>query len=276
MVQPFPSTTIKLRTLHPLLLLPRSRLPLSLLDMSPFPGGLSQSRLFESHIKVLELEDRMGSQPVVLIACLDDGRSLYAVEREARGLYVLLHLGSWVDVQQLRASAVASRQDLSKSSDRMPGYSTLPQAAPVVMPESSKYSKKKRLAIEAIQSMVKRPSISLSAEATESRIAAVSLETARDFQPQERLEVNPSQDDTTPPTANEIFENVRTQYFEALYLSKVCIAVTIFPLILHEIDAFRHLWHTSQKDHYRELVQHSILTMTPPLIWPNILHSSRV
>jgi hypothetical protein len=31
----------------------------------------------------------------------------------------------------------------------------------------------------------------------------------------------PPVDDPAPPTAAEIFENVRTQYLEALYLSKV-------------------------------------------------------
>ena len=104
----------------------------------------------------------MGSQPVVLIARLDDDRSLYAVERDARGLYVMLHLGSWVDLRQLRAAAVVSRQDLSRTSETPVGPGAVPQAAPLITPESSKYSKKKRLAIEAIQSMVKRPSTTLS------------------------------------------------------------------------------------------------------------------
>ena len=175
----------------------------------------------------------MGSQPVVLIARLDDGHSLYAVEREARGLYVLFHLGSWVDLQQLRATAVASRQDLSKASDRPLVFSTTLEAAPVMTPECSKYSKKKRLAIEAIQSMVKRPSMSL-ATPTETHVAPVPAPVpqglAKDSQPQDMLNVNPSQDDAAPPTANEIFENVRNQYFEALYLSKVCLAATsLFP-----------------------------------------------
>lgn len=170
----------------------------------------------------------MGSQPVVLIARLDDGLSLYAVEREARGLYVLLHLGSWVDLQQLRATAVASRQDLSKASDRLMAFSTISRATPLMTPESSKYSKKKRLAIEAIQSMIKRPSTTLQTEttSTEAHATPLSQECAGHSLPQERLEVNPSQDDAAPPTASGIFENVRTQYFEALYLSKVSLATT--------------------------------------------------
>jgi DNA replication regulator SLD3 len=176
----------------------------------------------------------MGSQPVVLIARLDDGRSLYAVEREARGLYVLLHLGSWVDLHQLRAVAVVSKQDVSRTLDRRSGPGATLPAAPLTIPESSKYSKKKRLAIEAIQSMVKRPSMSLSANATptETRAVIAPEEPAKGSHPQEKLDTSLNLGDAAQPTANEIFENVRTQYFEALYLSKVCLAVESYILVV--------------------------------------------
>ena len=170
----------------------------------------------------------MGSQPVVLIARLDDGRSLYAVERDARGLYVMLHLGSWVDLRQLRAAAVVSRHDLSRASEPPLGPGAVPQAATLITPESSKYSKKKRLAIEAIQSMVKRPPTTLSAEATptETHSATAPNELAKESQQQENLDISQTLIDAPQLTASEIFENVRTQYFEALYLSKVCLAVS--------------------------------------------------
>jgi DNA replication regulator SLD3 len=227
--QPYPSTTfVKPRSLQPLLLLPRSHLPLSSLDITPSTNGLSQSRLFEAHVKILELEERMGSLPVVLIARLDDGRSLYAVERDARGLYAILRLGSWVDLQQMRAAAVVSKQDLSRA-DRPPRASSITQAAPLMAPESSKYSKKKRLAIEAIQSMVKRPSIGMSTEPTptEPQLPTATLKPLMQSRPVEQLDINQPFGDAAPPTANEIFENVRNQYIEALYLSKVCLALAI-------------------------------------------------
>lgn len=208
----------------------------------------------------------MGSQPVVLIARLDDGRSLYAVEREARGLYVLLHLGSWVDLQQLRAVAVVSKQDVPTTLHRpsWPGAS-LP-TAPLTTPESSKYSKKKRLAIEAIQSMVKRPSISLSADATptETRALIAAEKSAQNSQPQEKLDIGLTREDVAQPTANEIFENVRTQYFEALYLSKVCLTIESYFFFILYTNTSRHPWRTSQRDHYRERVRHSTLIMTRP------------
>jgi DNA replication regulator SLD3 len=276
--QPYPSTVyVKPRTLHPLLLLPRSNLPLSSLDATPFPNSLPQSRLFESHVKILELEDRMGSQPVVLIARLDDGRSLYAVEREARGLYVLFHLGSWVDLRQLRAAAVVSTPDLSKATEAPLGSAAVPQAAPLKTPQSNKYSKRKRLAIEAIQSMVKRPSTSLSAEPTptETHSATAPPEPASDSPLLDASEPSTHSLEAPQPTANEIFENVRNQYFEALYLSKVC-ASRLVHFLLFAVNTSRHLWRTLRKDLYQGLVRHSTLIMTQPLTWPNILHSLKV
>jgi hypothetical protein len=91
-------------------------------------------------------------------------------------------------------------------------------AVPLGTPESSKYSKKKRLAIEAIQSMVKRPSTTL---ATESQESPIDPESTSNLQLAEKA-TNPTsrEEVTTQLTAAEIFENVQTQYFEALYLSK--------------------------------------------------------
>ncbi|KAF4620089.1 hypothetical protein G7Y89_g14730 [Cudoniella acicularis] len=223
-VKPFPATvSMKPRTLQPLLLLPRSSLPLAALDLMPSTNVLPQSRLFEAHVKILELEERMGSQPMMLIARLDDGRTLYAVEREDRGLHVLCRLGSWVNLQQLKDAAVVPRQELSKRSERAFGISAgLPNTAILIATsETSKYTKKKRLAIEAIQSMIKRPTTAM----TESRM--INPEPERVTESQSTVElVEPAvpEEPVSQPTAAEIFENVRTQYFEALYLSKASLA----------------------------------------------------
>jgi DNA replication regulator SLD3 len=172
----------------------------------------------------------MGSQPMVLIARLDDGRTLCAVERESRGLYALCQLGSWVNLQGLKAAAVVSKQELHKLSERAFPASAVAQAAataPLATPESSKYSKKKRLAIEAIQSMVKRPSTAL---ATESQESPVDLESTTNVT--EKAVVPPQEEVNAQLTAAEIFENVRTQYFETLYLSKAGLVLEfISPLL---------------------------------------------
>ena len=100
-----------------------------------------------------------------------------------------------------------------------PGSAITQTAVPLATPESSKYSKKKRLAIEAIQSMVKRPSTSLATDSQESPIepapATPQLPTGDGVAPP------PQEEAAAQLTAAEIFENVRNQYFEALYLSKV-------------------------------------------------------
>ena len=111
------------------MLLPRAKLPLSSLDIVSSARALGQSRLFETHVKILELEERMGSQPMVLIARFDDSRTLCAVERESRGLYALCQLGSWVNFQGLKAEAVVSKQDVQKMSETGFLGSAITQAA---------------------------------------------------------------------------------------------------------------------------------------------------
>ncbi len=205
------------------MLLPRSHLPLSSLDIAASAKALGQSRLFEAHVKILELEERMGNQPMVLIARLDDARTLYAVERDSRGLYVLCQLGSWVNLHELKAAAVASTQELPKTSES--ARNVLEEALlPTITPEINKYNKKKRLAIEAIQSMVKRPTSNLLAEP---QSIPPELVPAIESPAIEQDITGTVVDDlVAPPSAAEIFENVRTQYFEALYLSKAsCISI---------------------------------------------------
>lgn len=160
---------------------------------------------------------------MVLIARLDDGRTLYAVEREDRGLYVLCQLGSWANLQQLKAAAVASKVELPKTTERtIQDNVPMPPITPVV----SKYSKKKRLAIEAIQSMVKRPSIGRLTESPTSKLEPLAPSQNQE-QPSNDHVIN---DVSAQLTAAEIFENVRNQYFEALY-SKAWLTISLFSCI---------------------------------------------
>lgn len=206
------------------MLLPRSRLPLAYLDFTPSSSALPQSRLFETHVKLLELEERMGSQPTVLIARLDDGRTLYAVEREDRGLYVLCRLGSWVNLQQLKGASVASKPELSKEQERL-SQDGQENFIPIATAETRKYDKKKRLAIEAIQSMVKRPSTAISTDSQQIHEESQNLDSQPTESQQFGLPTQASLPEEPPLqlTSSEILDNVRTQYLEALYLSKVCL-----------------------------------------------------
>jgi len=200
----------------------------------------------------------MGNQPMVLIARLDDGRSLYAVEREDRGLYVLCQLGSWVNVQQLRASAVASTVDPPNKTGKVLGHmdnDPLPQKAP----DATKYGKSKRLAIEAIQSMVKRPS---TGNLAESQASALESQPPELSQGDEHASNEPAINEASvPPTASELFDGVRSQYLEALY-SKVCYSKPTISAP-RRTDKYRHHWLILPKDPFLELVQPSTWTTTP-------------
>ncbi|KFY96966.1 hypothetical protein V500_02259 [Pseudogymnoascus sp. VKM F-4518 (FW-2643)] len=234
-VKPHPSSVHdRPRSFKPIALLSRSDFPLSCLDRSrPALSALPDSRLYESHVKILELEQRMGSTPVVLIAQLDDNKALYAVEYESKGLYVLFKLGSWVDLGKLCSVAVVSRPYTKPYKHDNPqdvtgrGASANNAFSPA---ESDKYSKKKRLAIEAIQSMVKRPSTSQSLNieqtaSTEPLSTTLPLEPVQDAQPDPVAPIQPLQDAALEqPRAEDILDGVRSQYLDTLYLSKVSTA----------------------------------------------------
>jgi DNA replication regulator SLD3 len=216
----------KPHTLSPIALVPRTHVPLSFLDILCPSGPLPVSRLYETHVKVLELEERMGNTPAVLIAHCDDMKSVFVVERVEQNLYVLCKLGSWVSLNRLCTGAIISRHKLFKAAtSRFEIVSGLheKEVESQVTPESSKYSKKKRLAIEAIQSMVKRPSRDGLSTLQDQAVAPYSQPgTAVELQSSREAEAKVIQEDiNVRPMATEIFDNIRSQYFEALYLSKV-------------------------------------------------------
>ncbi|KAI1308067.1 DNA replication regulator SLD3-domain-containing protein [Xylaria venustula] len=238
-----PKLTIKPRTLQPLMLLPREHLCLSFLDLSSPYGSFESSPSFEASIRILDLESRLGNRPVVLIARLESNKSVYAVERQANALYSLCHLGSWVDLEQLLNLATVSRPALLRE---QPILSAEPTAhAPLTTPQLSHTNKKRRLAIEAIQSLVKKParsrSISTLSQAGEGsrpptpvQVAnvhdVISVPVLPDVPPNGDSTPKPgviSQDDVAKdrdeavliPNADDIFENIRNQYLETLYHS---------------------------------------------------------
>ncbi|RFU35956.1 hypothetical protein B7463_g292, partial [Scytalidium lignicola] len=231
-VKPHPSTVFtKPRTLQPVMLLPRAQLPLSCLDTSSTSTSataLPQSRLFEGNVKILELEERMGNQPMVLIARLDDGRTMYAVERESKGHHVLCRLASWADLSKLRASSIVSRPELLRKVETTSSTKFTSQATTAILtPEMANYSKEKRLAIQAIQSIVKRPSSAVASESQPTSVAGPEIvdkanggQTSQELVQQEPVAAEIS----IQPTAAEILGTVRTQYFEALYRSKASLA----------------------------------------------------
>ncbi len=225
------------------MLLPREHLPLSYLDLSQPHGDLPAGRLFESKIKILDLEGRLGSN--ILLARSETTRMVYAVERESNGLYVLCKLGSWVDVEVLIQSAtVVCRERMQSSKPLKPDNAT---AAPLTTPSMYNENKRRRLAIDEIQSLVRKRSMSvIEKEPLSQSPAAAGMpvsnvdasQNAASMQEPTEVPAEPSlsvpsgdaaptpgpalsDDPHSQPDAGEIFQNIRTQYIEALYHSKV-------------------------------------------------------
>lgn len=244
------------------MLLPRERLLLSYLDLSAPTGELPYARSYESHVKILDLEARMGTRPVVLVArsCCSSSEGpsssapsyVYVLERQSDGLYSLCRLGSWVDLAALaRDATVCCWQRIPRAKgDAHEGGGSEASSRPLITPHLHKELKKKRLAIEALQSVVRKPPRSVEPVAATtamtsqhtmektlvsgSREQQSSLDTQqspmvkrdeiRSKKPQEpRTPANnpTSTEQTQPNTAESIFSNIRSQYIDALYHSMV-------------------------------------------------------
>lgn len=231
------------------MLLPREHLSLSLLDLSApngeFPSG--PGRFFESHIRVLDLEGRLRQAPSVLIARSDATRNVYAIECHQNGLYVLCKLGAWVAVDKLSYLAEACYEQRCRPTQVA---QDIVSEAPSTTPQLHHESKKKRLAIEQIQSMVRKRPRTLSTTPCESQqdqsqtqfgavTPAVTLPLDDPFQAQlpggDVSEPLPPSDGISQAgvadpnaemqtSAEDIFQNIRSQYLEALYHSKGSLA----------------------------------------------------
>jgi hypothetical protein len=184
----------------------------------------------------------MGTATSVVIARSEAKSSLYALERQPSGLYVVCKLGPWVDLTELaqHATVVSQKELRPADSVRKPSVTDVSlNKAPVY-----KEHRQKRAAIEAIQSLVrKRPrsatsasldvpiksepsdparpeeappiQMSISMETTATGITTAELPSNAPVQGEDIP--NPS----GPPTSEVILETIRTQYFEALYKSMV-------------------------------------------------------
>ncbi|KAI5865118.1 DNA replication regulator SLD3-domain-containing protein [Durotheca rogersii] len=235
-VKPYPpKLTLKPRSLQPLMLLPREYLQLSFLDLSSPHGSFEPSRCFESNIKILDLEGRMAS--VVLIARLETDKTLYVLERQKDCLYTLCQLGSWVDLQELERLATVSCPGLIEC--RPKTSRDMSTSHPLTTPQLHHDTKKRKLAIEAIQALVKRPARSRSVSTPTQNFPPAESSALHQADAESHPESNdaiqrpslstvpgtqaaaPSEldDALTPPTASGIFDNIRTQYLESLYHS---------------------------------------------------------
>jgi hypothetical protein len=239
-----PKLLAKPAVLQPLMTLAREHLPLSFLDLTSPAGDLHPSRLYESHIRVLDLESRRGSVPPLLIARLGATGSLFALEQHNKGLYAACKLRDCVDVGQLAGKATFACRQLLQQIVGPKQAAEQDRSRPITTPALHKAQSQKRLAIEALQSVVRKkartqsvstlPTLSDGGQVirapTESReetpavateTSAPTAEEAQAAEP-EWLNSTPLRDSEppSPPTGEELCERIRNQYFEALYRSK--------------------------------------------------------
>ena len=214
------------------MLLPREHLPLSCLDLQAPQGDLPQSRFFESHIKILDLESRMASSPRVLLARSESKRTTYALERHDNSLYSVCKLGAWVEIESLAQHATAICQDrVNPPKPREEATSFGAETTALTTPQTHKDEKKKRVAIEAIQSLVRKRARSQSVSTLDTPIVTVpALLPSSDDNPvlssstmkqNKTADASIGTDVSQQQTAESIFSTIRNHYFEALYRSKV-------------------------------------------------------
>ncbi|TQS36540.1 hypothetical protein Golomagni_03007 [Golovinomyces magnicellulatus] len=228
-LKPFPvGTRTKSWALQPLLLLNRSCLPLSFLDIPSTTRLLGSTRLFEANVEALEQEEWSGCQPLVLVARDEESKALIALEKESRGFYAVCQIGSWVSSQRLKDTAVAFKRNFCTpitSVDLSP-LKCHPKKIEVKITGQDK----KQSAIEAIQSMVRKPSLSL-----ENQQLPLNKDPVSPLIVAPKLDPVPIFSTPTP----EIFANIRAQYFETLYLSRIPLAYFLKGPLSRARAAFR-------------------------------------
>lgn len=215
-------------TLTPLHLIPRSRLPLSLLDPAADASALPSTRLFSAHIELLEqdnaLEDQYGPVPVVLVARLVADQSFCAIERVKAGIYSLCKLKSWVKVRGLeelsQPAETASHARSHVATAKQQGGEWWQQAALDAYPTLDTTS---RPAKYARISMVRPASTPGPAEAPLLANGEPTLIGSPHHTPDPRIgeTMEPAE---SQASAQTVFENLITQYLDALYLSRASLA----------------------------------------------------
>ena len=168
---------------------------------------------------------------------------LYAIEREGDGLYILCKLGSWVNVDILAQSATVVSSQRMKSCK--PPQLEAAATGPLITPQMYKETKRRKLAIEEIQSsLIRKRSGTTTAEPESLPQLPTPISgspESKKFESQPLSEPaqvpmvsskpdlpiappQPVEDILLQQTAEGIFQNIRMQYFEALYHSKGSLA----------------------------------------------------
>ena len=236
--------------LTPRFLIPRSCLPLAYLAPSGDSKATSGSRLFAAHIKLLDGCDNAYQQarPTVLIAQRKSG-TFYAIEKVHDRIFALCRLAPWVTegaLEILREPALTTEaprkrqchNDLALSTNEWWHSAAAPSHA---NPLAATASKSAISRVNAFKLSLKRP-----VQKSCSPVPAQSPPATPTAQEPGVLNVGVLVENEVQKLG-DVFKLIKTQYQEALYLSKVQHHRPIYVLMLTYI---RHLWHTLPKVHF--------------------------
>ncbi|KAI9674696.1 MAG: hypothetical protein M1817_001599 [Caeruleum heppii] len=235
------STPEKPRILKPALVLSRQLLPLSSLDVGSISSRTFLNRLFSARIAILEDNEDGTTAPRIVIAKEVGTERHYAVERVITGIYALCRLGSWVDIDQLGATAeqatwaARKRRAVRQHQDGVNWWETA--VLDLALPESTHLSQRETTCRidesqmvmgRPLQAEINEPVVKIEDCDKEEEISLLQSPAALAFEGVESApapDIAPLQDPTTPePDPQETFEMIRAQYLDALYLQKTSLA----------------------------------------------------
>lgn len=236
--------------LTPIELLPRSALPFSWLDTST---AIQSNNIFASNDAVLEgmffpkngAEEPDAEPSVLATRSLSNG-AVYVVERVKTGIFAMTKLQSNIEEGEIRVAAKAaaamnfkrfrlwtSNTDLSRASKSTNGWDWR-EAARILddIPRFVSFSTKGKfdvsVAFEDCSSNIEAPVVESQVYTGDSFMALDDVPGMHETRIPPDISVEAPQLKTqgdsqdTSPTPDVVMENLRTQYLEALYISKVC------------------------------------------------------
>ncbi|KAI9699051.1 MAG: hypothetical protein M1836_003240 [Candelina mexicana] len=223
------STLQRAQTLSPVSLLPRSELPLSYLEPTTSNASLPSARLFSANIPALDTLGVAKGGATVLIAKLETEQSLYAVERVALGTYAICKLRDWVKSEELRAGALVTRNESwpFKQNSGFPEQGTEWWHSVLSgrdREDTQRTKRKRTIASDAVQLSMEQSKHKISQLLPKAPSSASSLSQAVPNVEPVQVPAGWSDSSMAGPTAQKILEIIRTQYLEALHLSKTSLA----------------------------------------------------
>lgn len=225
-LQAFPGSSSKTSlTFVPRLVIPRSCLPLALLDPNGTSGHLEGNRIFSAKTPSLATSLSPGKhigEPVVLIAESSATPRFYAVEQVRPGIYALCQLYSWITLKNLEKLNLGSKSQFNLGNLEkavLPGDKWWHQAAIQSDGAIPSMKRRKSWTAEGIQLCLKSPMHQNSIAASPGEIECGTRR--EEPLPTFSRTVEDLSLQGNDQNADEILNMIRSQYREALYMSQV-------------------------------------------------------